>query len=261
MVIINNRYEIMERIGAGSFGTIYRAQNIRTLEKIAIKIEPIESELKMLKHETTIYQYLKGMKGIPTLKWYGRDNQYYYMVMNYIGFSLRSRLSLNNILNIGIQMIEIVERIHLKGLIHRDIKPDNFLLDNNTGQLYIIDFGFCKRFVTPENTHIPYKKTHNIIGSLNYVSINGHNLDELSRRDDMESIGYTLIYLYFGTLQWKQDVNERIKLKKIDCLNDIRIPLVLRNYLTSVRELDFEEEPYYSNYIDDFRMEGKSENI
>jgi serine/threonine protein kinase len=261
MVIINNKYEIMERIGSGSFGTIYKGENVRTMEKVAIKVESINSELKLLKHESIIYQYLKGTLGIPTLKWFGRDNYNYYMVLNYIGSVLRNRLPLYLVLNIGIQMIKIIERIHSKGLIHRDIKPDNFLIDSKKNELYLIDFGFCKKFVTLENTHIPYGKSHNIIGSLNYVSINGHNLDELSRRDDMESIGYVLIYLFCGTLNWKQDINERIKLRKIDCLHDIRIPLVIRKYLNNIRKLKFEDEPNYAEYIEEFTTQEMKENL
>lgn len=88
MVIIGKKYELISIIGSGTFGKIYKGKNIRTQEEVAIKMESIQSEINSLKHESKIYQYLNGNKGIPLLKWYGCELEHYYMVINLLGDSL-----------------------------------------------------------------------------------------------------------------------------------------------------------------------------
>ena len=243
--IINNKYKILERIGEGAFGSIYRGQNIRTLELVAIKIEPIGNETKLLKNESIVYQYLNNVDGIPTVKWFGKDEENYYMVIQLLGESLQSIknkrdcFSLKLVLQIGIHIIELLKTIHEKGLVHRDIKPDNFLLglDSDSKRIFIIDFGFCKSYLF-DGKHVPQKRTHNLIGSRTYASINAHNCIELSRRDDLESLGYMLIYFYAGVLPWQLDTsnvhmnaNEHIIRSKQDIMENTNIPKILTNYI------------------------------
>ena len=152
MSLINNKYKIIQKLGAGCFGEIYKGENIRTQEHVAIKVEAISNNLKLLKNESVIYQYLAGLQGVPNVKWFGKDTTNYYMVLNLLGDSLQTLLnskknfSLKLVLQVGLQIILVLQSIHEKGLVHRDIKPDNFLLGNNESkkQIYIIDFGFCK---------------------------------------------------------------------------------------------------------------------
>ena len=271
ILLINNKYSLLQLIGSGSFGSIYKAENIRTGEFIAIKIEPISKKTKLLKNESIIYQYLKNCEGIPNIKWFGKDDENYYMVINLLGDSLQQIKNRNNvfslkqILQIGIQLVKLLKTIHNQGLVHRDIKPDNFLLgaNNDTRQLYLIDFGFCKSYMCG-NSHIDFNNTSNVIGSLTYASINSHNFKELSRRDDMESLGYLLLYFYLGTLKWQDmsylnnitsELNSVIKQMKISIIEDRSIPSVLINYMKYVTSLDFKEEPLYNNIIKDFKCE------
>ena len=86
--IINKKYRLIEKIGSGSFGSIYKAENIRTKELVAIKVESIKSETKLLKNESIIYQYLSNIKGIPNIKWYGKNDLFYFMVIDLLGDSL-----------------------------------------------------------------------------------------------------------------------------------------------------------------------------
>jgi serine/threonine protein kinase len=272
MSLINNKYIILEEIGEGSFGKIYKGKNIRTNELVAIKIEPIKNGTRLLKNESIIYQFLNNVSDIPNVKWYGKDKFNYYMVINLLGESLqnmkdtRTRFSLKLILQIGIQILVLLRTLHDKGLVHRDVKPDNFLLGLNDkrNQLNIIDFGFCKSYIHNDQ-HIPMKKTSNLIGSLSYASINAHNFIELSRRDDLESLGYILIYLYLGKLDWQteesylyESKNETIKNMKIKMIDDSRIPLIIIEYFKNVRTLEFEEKPKYAILIDMFRRELES---
>jgi len=254
--IINKRYILLEKIGEGSFGNIYKGENKRTKEKIAIKIEPIGKN-NLLKNESIIYQFLKNTQGIPVVKWFGKDNINYYMVINLLGESIQSDLnkkkifSLNEVINTGIQILSLIESLHEKGLVHRDIKPDNFLygLNKENKNIFIIDFGFCKSIIN-DNIHIPFKKTSNLIGSKTYASLNAHNLIELTRRDDLESLGYILIYLYLGTLSWRdivhcENTDEHIKILKEHIIDSQKIPLFLENYIKYVRRLNFDEKPNY----------------
>ena len=264
MYLINNKYTILEKIGSGSFGSIYKGENIRTKELVAIKVEPIIKNTKLLKNESTIYQYLGCKQGIPNVKWFGKDDHNFYMVINLLGKSLedlkmeKTSFSLKLTLQIGIQILFLLRTIHDKGLIHRDIKPENFLLGLNSlnKQIYIIDFGFCKSYLI-NGQHIPFGKIHNLIGSNNYASINSHKLCELSRRDDLESLGYMLFYFYLGNLKWNNyniDNSEIIFLKET-LLTDNKYPEVLINYMKYIRSLEFDETPNYSIIIDSFKRE------
>jgi serine/threonine protein kinase len=267
MSLIGNKYKLLEKIGEGAFGSIYKGENIRTQELVAIKVEPIENNTKLLKNESIIYQYLINNEGLPNVKWFGKDKTNYYMVLNLLGESLQSLkerkkiFSLKLVLQIGIQIINLLRMIHNKGLVHRDIKPDNFLLglNNKNKQINIIDFGFCKTFLN-DNKHIDIKKTNNIIGTNNFASINAHEYNELSRRDDLESLGYMLVYFYLGNLPWKDySNNEMIKILKYNIVNDESIPKIILKYFEIIRCLEFKEPPNYELLINIFKNELKEE--
>lgn len=253
---MNKKYTILEKIGSGTFGTVCKGKNIRTNELVAIKIEPISNETKLLKNESLIYQYLQNSPGIPLVRWFGKDKINYYMVMDLLGDSLetlkkvKTSFSLKLTLQVGIQALNLLMFIHDKGLIHRDIKPDNFLLGLNEqiNQLHIIDFGFCKCYMK-NNRHIAFGKTSKLIGSPSFASINSHNNFELSRRDDIESLCYMLIYLYLGKLNWQEYENITIQMMKIDIINDTNIPKIFIKILTIVRNIDFEDRPQYLDLI------------
>lgn len=258
MVVIGKKYELLEIIGSGNFGKIYKGKNIRTDEEVAIKMESIHCEINSLKHESKIYQYLNGNNGIPVLKWYGCELEHYYMVINLLGDNL-SKLkgkhqffSLEVTKNIGIKCLKLLKIIHEKGLVHRDIKPDNFLfgLGELKHELHLIDFGLCKRYTNDEGKHIEMKKISNIIGSLNYCSINAHNLCELSRRDDLESLGYMLINLSCGNLIWDKItfpnvIKERKYMMTSSQTSIPGVEDVFVDYLKYIQTLEFEETPDY----------------
>jgi serine/threonine protein kinase len=272
--IIGNKYKLIKQIGSGSFGSIFEGNNIRTNEKVAIKIELISDELKLLKHESNIYRLLTNVDGVPKIKWYGKDNLYYYMVIDLFGNSLQEllykskKLSFKVVLQIGINILNILMKIHDNGFIHRDIKPENFLLTlSKPTKVVLIDFGISKPYLI-NNQHINFKYKHKFIGTLNFASINAHNFYEQSRRDDLESVAYMLMYFFLGELVWINDdninsinldefgsENNYVRSKKELIINNSDIPNVLIDFYKNIRALEFEERPNYEKYIHNFREE------
>jgi len=256
-MIISNKYEVLNQIGEGNFGKIYKGRNIRTGENVAIKIEEISNGTKLLKNETMIYQYLSSGEGIPQVKWFGVDDKYNYMVLTLLGDSLldlknkqqTNTFSLVDTLNLGQQILKRVEYIHSMGLVHRDIKPDNFLMDKHE-KLYIIDFGLCKKYIK-NDVHIENKQTSKIIGTPIFASVYVHNLNQPSRRDDLESMLYVLLDLHLGTLEWKNCENyDEIKEKKQNLLETDYLPEQFKKFLIYVRQLNYAEKPDYRYLMD-----------
>jgi hypothetical protein len=119
----------------------------------------------------------------------------------------------------------------------------------------LIDFGFCKSYIQYEQ-HIKLKKNSSLIGSKNYASIMSHKKFELSRRDDLESLGYMLIYFYTGSLPWNTISDEEIIINlKTNIVNAANYPSVLLDFLTNIRSMKFEETPNYYSIIDNFKRE------
>ncbi len=252
--IINN-YRIIKKIGSGSFGTIYLAEN--NSNKVAIKVESIMTKEPQLRNEYNSYRLLTD--NVPNIHWFGYEHEHRILIMDLIGPSLetaysgnRDSFTFNTIIRLGIKMFDIIESVHNKLVIHRDIKPDNFLIDKN-GKLYIIDFGLSRIYRNNE-VHIPYITNKKIVGTPRYISLNVHKGIEPSRRDDIESIFYMLIFFQNGSLPWQglgkcdkkytKILNKKIETTTQDlCKGFPKQFLLLINY---IRELTFEETPNYS---------------
>uniref|UniRef100_A0A6C0E3N8 Protein kinase domain-containing protein n=1 Tax=viral metagenome TaxID=1070528 RepID=A0A6C0E3N8_9ZZZZ len=252
-MILCNKYRILAPINSGSYGTIYKGENIRTGELVAIKIEDKQPH-SLLVNESKIYIYLAASEGIPQAKWFGVKDNKHILVMPLLDMTLSTmrktygKMEWINVMKIGIQMIRRLQFIHTKELIHRDIKPDNWLFGRGEHShiLYLVDFGFCKRYRLPNGNHISLKQTSNIIGTLNYASLNVHNKMEPSRRDDLESAVYCWMYL-LDELPWEHLLDsfsvEELK-KRIVSIPHL-VHNVLKDILIYVRHLEFEETPDY----------------
>jgi|TARA_Y100000992_G_scaffold299504_1_gene266404 serine/threonine protein kinase len=259
--IIGNKYKIINKIGKGTFGVVYKGENIRTKELVAIKIETLTSKHSLLKREAKISRQLEYNNGIAKIKWYGVDSDNIYVVFELLGVTLSSyierlkKFSLKTTIVLGIQMIERIKSIHVNGILHRDIKPDNFIMGrNDTHILYIIDFGLSKNYII-NNKHIKERHKKKMIGTVRYASINIHNGIESSRRDDLISIGYVLIYFLKGSLPW-QGVTAKTKEEKYEKIGKIKqdisidelcsgLPDKFKQYFEYCYYLNFDDEPNY----------------
>lgn len=255
MIGPGSKYRILNKISSGTFGHVYRGQNERTREMVAIKIEKKSGEIcAVLKTEAKIYQYLGKLDGFPQLKWFGTDVKYNYLVIDLFKtslFTLKRRspdIGFKFVLQFGQQMIERLETLHSKFLLHRDIKPDNFLLDENN-KIFLIDFGFCKRYEY-DGKHIEEKSIKNVIGTVNYISLNVHNHLEPSRRDDIESVIYVIDFLLNQEREPASlvlSLSEAELIQKKQDLNSCS-PLI-RDMLIYTRQLGFKEKPDYKYLI------------
>ena len=129
--------------------------------------------------------------------------------------------------------LQRVEYFHSKSFIHRDVKPDNFTVgrDKKKGVIYIIDYGLSKRYRNPKTgEHIPYRDNKSFTGTARYASINTHLDIEQSRRDDLEGIGYVLMYFNKGKLPW-QGINAKTKKEKYDKIRDIKVSITVENHV------------------------------
>ena len=251
-IMIDNKYELIGKLNEGSFGTIFKCKNTRTCEYNAMKIEQKTSKHQTLKNEAKIYQYLGKQDGFLTLKWYGVDEKNTYIVFDLLDVSLakivkdHGPLNKNSVAAIGLQILKRIKLLHDKEMLHRDIKPENFMIGrgDNSNKIYLIDLSFCKRYVH-NNKHIEEKRINSLIGTANYVSLNVHNRVEPSRRDDLESFAYILIFLLEGKLPWDNSSIGDIYTFKNRITETQSIPFWIRNILLYVRSLSFTDDPDY----------------
>ena len=259
--IFFSKYKATKKLGEGSFGKVYKAEYNN--EEYAIKMEYKSKEQGLLEIEATIMSYLKG-PNIPYIKSYGYSGNYNVLVMQLLDKSLEdlinkyTKFSIKTTSMLGYQMVNILQYIHDRHIIHRDIKPDNFVMGSreNNDRLYILDFGLAKKYRSSRTLkQYPYIKKKKLTGTARYASIHALEAYEQSRRDDLESVGYVLMYFLRGELPWqglrvksKEDRYKRILEKKKETSSEelcVGFPREFYQYVDYTKKLEYEEDPDY----------------
>lgn len=268
--MINDTFTLGKRLGKGSFGEVYMGRNRFTKKPVAIKLEHIKSKTRILEHEYKVYREIfnpNDTSGVVKCHFFGIKDDYSILVMDLLGNSLGDlfdqcggKFSLKTTLMIADQMLRRLEFMHDKHYIHRDLKPDNMVIgrSHQQNQVYLIDYGLAKKYRSSGGQHIPFKDGGKLVGTARYASVNSHLGYQLSRRDDLISLGYILIYFLKGKLPWQkvmgstkeEKYNNIRKLKqnlgsRSICVN---LPDEFAKYLDYCSNLEFAQRPDY-NYL------------
>ena len=263
--LIGTKYITEKQIGSGTFGVVFVGRNKDTGEKVAIKIESESAKHPQLEFEAKVINRLNNSKvyGVPRIKWFGKQDKYNIMVSSLLGPSLDEffiacgkKFTLKTVLMLGVQLLYRIEHIHNAGILHRDIKPNNFLMGigSTGGTVFAIDFGLSKKYITTNGEHIKYNDKKKLLGTARYMSVNCHIGVEQSRRDDMESLGYMFIYFLKGILPWQgltgppAEKYGKICKKKTNISHQtlcVGLPKEFINYFDHVKSLNFSAAPDY----------------
>ena len=264
--ILLQKFKIIKRIGKGAFGSVYLGKDLSKEEYVAIKLEIRDQNEIILERETYILYMLKGL-GIPQAIAYGHNLKYNILIQELLGKSLdnllfdkKYKFSLKDSCMAGIQILDRLEYIHNKGIIHRDIKADNFLIGIKKKEIiYIIDFGLAKQYLNNKTgKHVKYCVNKKWSGTSRFASANTLKGIEPSRRDDMESFCYLLLYLMKGSLPWDQ-INEPSEINEILIIYKMKeympadimfkdLPWQMSEFYKYCKNLNFEQKPNY-NYL------------
>jgi serine/threonine protein kinase len=265
--MIQNKYQIIKKIGQGQFGQIYQGLS-RKKEDVAIKMEKKDSPISLLKQETTILRYLyeKSCNCIPTIYWFGPYENNLTLIMPFYECNLEQYnrstiLDRTKINKLTVQMIHILIQIHKHGVIHRDIKPQNFMMKK--GELYLIDFGLATIYINEDKQPIiPKEKGEFIMGTPKFISLYIHYGIDPCRRDDLISVLYIYLYFYFEKLPWENVMceeneyyspyhvlhpkNQKRKSLKEDFHNTNTWKKALFDY---IYQIQYDEVPHYHKII------------
>ncbi len=268
-------YNLYHIIGEGAFGIIYNCKNKITQKDYAMKIDKTSHGLKTIKYEASILKYLKNVANVAKLIHYGSFDKKQYMVLHLYGLTLEEYListthvKLVDKISYALKMLEVLKNVHNKGILHRDIKPENYVFTMDMRELVLIDFGISKIYIDNTKKHKPTGKTEQLVGCLQYASINSHNHEELSRRDDIISLAYTIMYLFCGELPW-DNIHLDGSYNKSESIKQIKKNFIKNNYVDKLKnkikniisylyDLTYEEKPNY--FLLEIHINNILENI
>ena len=276
--ILFKKYKVIKKLGSGAFGDIYLGISLINKSYVAIKTESKNIPSQHLEAEAYFLYLLKSV-GIPEILSFGKTKDFNILIEPFLGKSLYQLYEENNryfsikdICLMGIQILDRLEWIHSKNIIHRDIKPDNFLIGNKDPNIiYLIDFGLSSKYRSSKTgKHKKFGFTGKLTGTTKYSSANSIRGVEQSRKDDLISVAYMIIFFMKGNLPW-QDIDSEDEVNKFTKIYLMKknikesqlcagLPLEIYKFLKYVQNLDFEEKPNYdylrSLFIDLLKKKG-----
>ena len=208
--MILDRYKIISSIGSGAFGKVYKCFDTKYQRMIALKTGDSRNPRAQIRMQQEYEMYLKlqGCAGIPKLYTIHKSKSIWYLSMECMGINLmklwklcNQKFSEKTVLMVALQMLFRLETIHERGVLHRDIKPDNFVIGRSTSSqsMYLLDFGLS----------IDKNSNGNQVfaGSFRYASRNNHDGNPYTSKDDLESMLYIILYFMKGSLPWQETIN------------------------------------------------------
>lgn len=278
--VVGGKFRVGRKTGFGTFGETYVGTNVQSGAEVAIKLESVNAKHPRLLYETKVHNILAGAIGVPNIHWYGVEGDYNVVVMDLLGPSLEDlfnfcshNFSLKTVLMLAEQMISLLEYLHSKSFIHRHVRPEVFFIGRGRrkNQVYLTDFADCKPYQdTKTAQHIPHRKGKAFLGATHYASVNAHIGIEQSRRDDLEALGYVLLYFKRGILPWQgikatssKDKEDKVMMKKMSTSVDdlcTDLPSEFAMYMNYCRKLPFMRRPDYAYLRCLFRSLASSHN-
>ena len=261
--LIFGKYSIKHLISKGSFGEVYLGTNVLNNKDYAIKMERTSKGESLLKEEAYVLLFLKG-PGLPNVITFGISGRYHILIENLLGKSIyniwlekEKKFNIKDTCMFAIQALERVEYVHSKNYLHRDIKPANFLVGNpDQSQIYLIDFGNARKYRSSRTgKHLPFSRNYKIYGTTIFLSLNVLKGIEQTRKDELESLGLVIIYLYKGYLPWSnykfkdifqalekiKAIKENLSMKQL-CHG---LPIEMFEYMNYIKNMNFEDTPDY----------------
>lgn len=274
-VLLANRWKVGAHIGTGSFGDVYRAYDTKLKRYVAIKKESRETrtlqrELEILKQLKMNNQTLLYSRYVDAhVDTYGHK----YIIMDLLGQNLSDlhkacggTFTSPTLCKIAIEIISRFEELHDQGIVHRDVKPQNFLIGRHTGDqnVYLCDFGLSARYINEKGEHILFATGIKPIGTARYASMRVHRGYERSRRDDFEALAYMLLYLNNGSLPW-QGLKLKSRAHKWKAILQVKEQLVIEDvcktapyifgdFVVYCRTMRFHQRPRYSYWKKRFQQ-------
>ncbi|KAJ3452796.1 tau-tubulin kinase 1 [Anaeramoeba flamelloides] len=265
--VLRERWKLLNKIGQGGFGEIFRALDLETEEKVAIKLEKVDANKRALRLEVAVLQKMQSSRFSAKFIHCGRTSDYNYVVMELLGRNIaelrklqpENKFTLATTVRLSQEMISGIEDVHETGYLHRDIKPSNFTLrrhkksknknENQSSHCCIIDFGLARRYRYSNGKIRPPREEVGFRGTARYASINSHDGKELSRRDDLWSLFYLMVEFLRGGLPWQRlkDKDQISEVKKMYTNPDIcsDFPEQFTKFYQHLDSLEYEDKPNY----------------
>jgi serine/threonine protein kinase len=261
VLVGHDRFRVGKQLSRRNSCVVHRGKDIKTGAKVVINLEPECTRKPSLMHEARVLQVLEKMDGVPKIIHLGVESNFNVMVVDMLGPSLEDLyrhckgFDTRTIGNLALQMLNRLELLHAKDLVHRNIRPESFVIGNGTkiSQLHMVGLGNAKNYKhSKSKEHVQLKERKDTTSNPVFASLQTHLGVEHSRRDDLESLGYVLVYFFKGSLPWQvaaQDGHEdAVQIKRSVSMEDLcqGCPRELEMYVRYCRSLEFKERPNYT---------------